>query len=208
MVMVGCSFDTSGVGFGWGGTTLDQGAGIKEGGSKPKADKYTPPLKKDIGTKPKADKFIQPPPKKDKGAPPKPDQSVPPPHKDVGIKPALDKGPPPPPDQGVLQKDTQPVSWYGRYCEAKFIGQQCPDGKTKCVASPLGSGGICTHGCYPLMPPCPQGPAGSKASCGQWTGVTGYHCLFLCKYGSQNWPCPNAKLTCTKYNSSQSHCWP
>jgi len=192
LIVGGCSFDVSGAPFGKAGPGKDRGitlpeSGAKDGGKPAKKDRgKPPPPKKDKGTPP-------PPPKKDQGPPPPPpDQGPPPPPPDQGQPPKLDKGQP-------------HTSSYGSFCAKKYIGQTCPDGKTKCIAAPLGTGGICTVACYPFLA-CLGGPAGTRTACGTFGG--GNYCFFMCKQGPHTWPCPDPKLSCKQYSTTQGHCWP
>ncbi len=204
-----CSFDTSGVSLGWpqlspdasGPSKLD--AGNRDGKVK---DSFKPQPKKDKGgIKPKLDKGIGP--KLDKEPNPKPDQWKPP-QPDQGKPPQPDQGKPPQPDQGAPGPDQQVTSYYGRWCEKKYIGQTCPDGKTKCIATPSGNDGVCTYKCTSSSGGgCPPGPVGTNARCGTWGPNTA--CYFRCrKYSSSSsWPCPK-ELTCKSAPYGEKQCWP
>ena len=122
-------------------------------------------------------------------------------------------GPVLPPDRSEPDKprpdQATPSSSFGQTCAYQYPLQTCPDGKTYCIRGYNGSQtvGYCAWVCTDGDPDsCPQGPAGTTAKCVYTFNGTPY-CHFMCRWQSQEFPCPSSSFSC--YGSSyQAFCTP
>lgn len=135
-------------------------------------------------------------PQQDGGGPPPQDQFVPPPQ---------DQYKPPPPDQYK-----PPPGQFGALCST---AKPCATGLTCALVTAGATTGFCTKQCFTSGNACTGQPAGTGAYCILSDNSTPkkYFCAFLCKAGTQTWPCP-AGLKCNPVDnppgSGQNSCDP
>ena len=127
------------------------------------------PKKTDGGVQPEGGN-----PKQDTGTPPPPDQFV-----------------PPPPDQFVPPPDQYkpPAGNFGTKCNTSA---PCTAAFQCTTVGATATDGFCTKKCYTSGSQCTGMLGGTMAYCLLSNSAkTEYYCAFLCKLGTQSWPCPS-----------------
>ncbi len=107
-----------------------------------------------------------------------------------GNPPPPDQFVPPPPDQFVPKPDLyKPPGNFGTKCNAKA---PCSSAFQCTTVGATATDGFCTKKCYNSGSKCTGMLGGTMAYCLLSNSAkTEYYCAFLCKIGTQTWPCPS-----------------